>query len=293
MRYRSETGERWFWRALCLLCFLTAAPMALAHGGLHEQIARLTRQIAKDRRNPELYLKRGELHRVHRDWSAALADYTQAAKLAPALIEVDFCRGRMLLEANRPKAAKPVLDRFLAERPDHAEALITRARALAKLAQHEAAAADYARAIALLPNPKPDYYLERAKVQTAAGSTHLDTALRGLDEGIKKLGSVAALQLAAIELELEQKRWDAALARLERLAGQSPRKEVWLQRRGQILLRAGRASEARAAFAASLRAIESLPQRLRQTKAIADLEKQVRSALESESLNAGRGDEFL
>jgi tetratricopeptide (TPR) repeat protein len=283
-----KPGRQCLWFGLSLALGLAWPPLALGHGEVHKQIAEVSRQIAKDRGNAELYLKRGELHRVHRDWNAALADYVRALKLAPALIEVEFCRGRMWLEANRPRQARLALDRFLARRPDHPEALVTRARTLEKLGRHAAAAADYTRAIALLPRPKPDYYLERASAQVAADAAHPDVAVRGLDEGIQRLGPLVTLQLAAIELELKQQRWEAALARLDQLAAQSPRQEMWLHRRGKILQQAGRVGEAQAAFTASLKAIESLPPRLRQTRAMMDLEKQVRSALAAQPPRSGK-----
>lgn len=142
---------------------------------------------------------------------------------------------------------------------------------------------DYARALALLPGAKPDHYLERAKAQLAVtGAASVDEALEGLDGGIEKFGPLVTLQLLAIDLELGKRNWDGALGRLDRVAMQSPRKEMWLARRGEILLQAGRAHEAREAFAAALKSIEALPARTRQIRATAKLEKQVRSVLESQ-----------
>ncbi|HKS35910.1 MAG TPA: hypothetical protein VJW76_01885, partial [Verrucomicrobiae bacterium] len=95
---------------------------ASAHGDLHDQIAAVTRQIDRDPTSATPYLKRGELHRVHGNWEAALNDYTHVARLDPDFEAIDFFRGRMLLDADRPKPARECLNRFLAKRPDHAEA---------------------------------------------------------------------------------------------------------------------------------------------------------------------------
>jgi predicted negative regulator of RcsB-dependent stress response len=103
--------------------------------------------------------------------------------------------------------------------------------------------------------------------------------LRGLDEGINKLGPVVTLQLAAIDLELRRKNYDGALARLEQITAQSGRKETWLVKRGEILKLAGRDDEARAAFNAALVAIEALPPAYRQSRAVTALELRARSAL--------------
>ena len=107
----------------------------------------------------------------------------------------------------------------------------------------------------------------------------VDEALRGLDEGLRRLGPLTTLQLFAIDFELANNRYEAALARLETITAQSPRKEPWLARRGEILEQAGRAAQARLAYEQALAAIESLPARHRTTEATAKLEAQIRAAL--------------
>jgi len=258
---------------------ITLALPTRAHEGLHEQIADVTAQIKREPKNASLYLKRGELYRLHREWDSAFADYSRAEKLNPRMDEVNFGRGRAYLEAGKPEQAKIWLDRFLIAKPGHVDALITRGRVLVNLNQGIAAAADYSRAIEQLAKPKPEYYIERAQALVAGGRN--EEALSGIDDGVKKLGPIVTLQLFAIDLELSRKSYDAALSRLEQIAVQSPRKESWLARRGEILLLAKRDAEARQAFTAALAAIEALPQHHRATKATAELERRVRTALSS------------
>ena len=250
-----------------------------AHGDLHEQIAAVTKRIEKDPGNAALFLKRGQLHRMHREWDAAMADLDQASVLDPNLSVVDLARGRTLLEANWPIFAKLTLDRFLAKQPTHADGLVTRARVLVKLNQPVAAAEDLTRAIANQSEPEPYLFIERAQALASAGDDRLEEALRGLEEGVKKLGPLVTLQLPAIELELKRKRYEAALSRLETIAAQSPRKETWLTRRAEILVQAGRLTEARAARMDALAAIESLPPSRRQDKTSLELEARLRAEL--------------
>jgi tetratricopeptide (TPR) repeat protein len=252
-----------------------ALPSA-AHQGLHEQIDAVAARIEREPGNARLYLQRGEFHRLHRDWEAALADYRRAEELDTRLDLVKFARGRMYHDADRPQDARVWLDRYIAARPDHVEALVTRARVLVKLEERAAAIRDYSHAIELLARPNPEHYIERARALMQLGSEH--EALTGLDEGIRRLGPVVALEELAIELEVRQKRYDAALSRLEQISARSPRKERWLARRGDILLVAGRGDEARESYRAALTAIESLSPRQRATKAIAELESRVRAA---------------
>lgn len=47
--------------------------------------------------NAELILRRGELHRVHRNWANALADYQRAKDLNNKLVTVELAIGQMYL----------------------------------------------------------------------------------------------------------------------------------------------------------------------------------------------------
>jgi len=94
-----------------------------------------------------------------------------------------------------------VLDRFLRQQPRHVDGLITRGRLLAGIGARLGAAKDFTAALALAPVPEPELYLERAQV-LAGDERYLQAALRGLDEGIKQLGPLVTLELAAIDLEL-------------------------------------------------------------------------------------------
>ena len=258
---------------LVAICVALLPSFAYAHEGLHEQIAAITAKIKRDPKNASLYLQRGELHRLHRDWARAAADYDRAEHLQPGLQIVDLARGKMLFDSGKLQRAKLKLDHFLTMQPAHYEGLITRARVLAKLGDRVNAAKDFTQALSLSSAPEPELYLERAGVQ------HVDEALRGLDEGINKLGPLVTLQLAAVDLELRRKNYDGALVRLDQITAQSQRKETWLVRRGEILKLAGCAEEARAAFNAALTAIESLPPAHRQSRSVSALELRARSAL--------------
>ncbi len=97
---------------------------------------------------------------------------------------------------------------------------------------------------------------------------------------MQRLGAIVTLDVMAIELELAALRYDHALARVDRLATQGGRPEAWLARRGQIMERAGRREEARAAYRAALTALDSVPPSRRRVRATVDLENQLLSALE-------------
>ena len=245
------------------------------------QIVEVTKEIEQSPRTPELYLRRAELHRAHGAWDEAQADYDQAFALDPKLPMIDLARGRMFLDANWPLSCKTAVDRFLAKNPNHSEGLIVRARALVKLNQRLDAAKDYTKAIATTPDGRPELFLERAQALAAEGKDHVDDAIKGLDEGIKIMGPLVTLNLYAMDLEAENGRYEAALKRLDGVMTKAPRKETWLERRGNILRRAGKPAEARKAYEAALEAMKSLPPARRNVPAMVELQKRLRSNIES------------
>jgi len=208
---------------------LLLSAVASAHLDPELQIADVTRRLQREPGNAVLYLKRGDLHRSLRRWDLALSDYDRTAALNPTLAVVDLARGKTLLEAGRAEHARLALDRFLGRQPGHPEGLVARAQAQASLGHFQSALDDYNQALLRHPAPRPEYYLERAKLQPPGA------ALRGLDQGIARLGPVVTLELAAIDLDLELRNYDSAVARVDRIAAQAARQDHWLARRAEIL----------------------------------------------------------
>jgi predicted Zn-dependent protease len=248
-----------------------------AHGELEIRIAALSRQIATNSTDARLYLERGELHRLHQDWPAATADFDQAAQLDTNLTTVGLVRARLLADSGRAKDAGEAYNDYLKQVPRDGVALIERARIRARLDALEAAHADYTAAISFLPEPQPEYFIERAELSVRRGDR--DQAISGLDEGLRRLGVIVTLQSRAMELELERKNYDEALRRLETIIGLAKRPELWLEKKGQILHMAGREPEAMAAFHRSLEAVGKLPLRLQTTPQMEGLKERVRHVM--------------
>jgi tetratricopeptide (TPR) repeat protein len=251
----------------------------LAHADIVERIADLDRAIAQHPNEWALYLKRGELHRLHRNWAAALEDYDRAERIATELPDIHFYRGRMWYEAGEPEAARAALDRFLTLRPNHVDALITRSRVLAELGNYLAGAKDLTRAIAVSKTPTPELYLERARHLAAAGPSYVSQALSGLDEAIALLGPLVTLINYAVELEVTHGRPVGALARLDLLPKRIAGQPHWLAWRGDLLMAAGKQEDAKEAYLAGLQAIERLPETRRKTRAMSALESKLRTGL--------------
>jgi predicted Zn-dependent protease len=272
--------RKWRTALFAVTCQITLfLPLSVAaHPEIEAQVEIVTKQIEREPGNAALFIKRGQLHHTHRDWERALRDFDRAAELDPNAHIVHLRRGETLLEAGRPGDTKQALDKFLGFNGDHAAANVLRARALVQLGAVDEAIADLNSAIERSARPKPDWYLERARL-SATQVERIDEALRGLDEGLARLGALVTLETLAIDLELRRGRHDAAVARIDKLVSRMPRKEHWLVQRAGVLADAGRVSEARDSLSAALTAINTLPASRRRTKAVLDLEAQARASL--------------
>ena len=252
---------------------------ASAHEDVLIQIERITLQMRQEPARAVLYFRRGELHRMHQDWTEARQDLERAVELDPALSAAVLALGRLGNQCGDARYAKKYLDRFLAAEPDHGEALMERGRANAQLGDAAQAVDDFNRGLEHLETVRPENFIERADVLRS--QRRQEEALRGLEEGVRRLGPALPLQLVLVDLEIEMARIDAALARLDAIARTSERQDLWLVRRGEILRQAGRRGEAHRAFASAIASIEALPDARRRTKFTRDLESTARAGLEA------------
>jgi tetratricopeptide (TPR) repeat protein len=270
-----------------VVALLALASNLQGHGDLHEQIDAVTAKLETGPPTADLYFKRAELHRLHEEWQAAAFDYDRAERLGPNLIGVRLGRGKMLWGAGRLEDAKSELNAVLAVEPQHIDALITLGRVESKSGNHLAAAETFGRAIARSPRLDPDIYMEKAEALVAAGESHIDKAVECLDEGIAQLGKLPSLGLRAVDLQVRRKRFDDALKRLDALSAGAPRKEGWLERKGDILAEAGKMEEAREVYHAAKQEIAKLPNHLRGTKSARELAERVENKANGQGERAG------
>lgn len=250
---------------------------ASGHGELHDRIAELGAQIDRHPDDATLYFRRAEMRRLHQEWTEAEDDYRKAATLNPNLAAVRLGRATLRLDCGHPAEAEKLATDYLREAPGQSDGLLLRARARAAQGRVNEAARDYDDSLASQPTATPDVYLERAALLASAMPPRRAEALRGLEEGLRRLGPLLTLQEKAVELEVADGRLDAALARIEDVLIAQPRHLEWLAKKWRLLASAGRSDEAAAARAATLSALEALPPRRRLLPAMAELERRVRA----------------
>jgi tetratricopeptide (TPR) repeat protein len=263
--------------ALILSMLVLSAP-AGAHSGIHDRLQAATRTIAETPHAGDPYIRRAYLLAEHGDWAAAFADLDQAVKYAAEADEIAYHRAELLYreatqtdDAALRRLAFDLVQSYLKIHPEHVEALLLRARLNQALGRPEAAPADYAHALRIIPTPTVGLYLEYARALQALG--HDRDALATLQAGLADYSSPPpALIDAAIGLARSVGEPRIALrwfARKPALLRGLPN-EMMLQ--GDLLRAAGDEEQAQAVYRAALRHWSELPPRRRALPAFRDLD---------------------
>ena len=277
MRRRTTIPPRSAAAAAAVAALVGCAGIAAAHEEILVQIAKIDERLAQGESSADLYLKRGELYRLHEEFARAFADYDQAESIDPQVEGLALERAAAFLETAEPAKALPILDKVLQGTPQHAPALTLRARGKAALGFPAEAAADLTKAIAATAEPRPDQYVERAQIQLSLPEGGPEAALAGLEEGIAHFGAAGlTLHEFALQIELDLGRQDAAAARAAKIVASQPANLRWHLRHAEILADLGRGGEAKAAAAEALERIEALPPARRRSAAMAEMEAKFR-----------------
>lgn len=251
---------------------------ALAHGDVHESIVAVTAEIEKSPQQADLFIRRASLHRAHQDWARALADLEQAQKLDPSQTALDLPRGELLTELAKFKEAEVLLTRFRDAYPASPRGWAALGRLNAQQLKWDAAAADYGKAVELTQPPDPHLYLNQVEALRGAGK--LEDAGRVLDGAITVLGNLPSLVQPAVDIAIERKTWDRAVQLLDDAAAASVRKERWLMKKGEVLEKAGKFTEALETFRRALAEFETLPPNRRGVAAMIAFEQGLRTSIE-------------
>jgi tetratricopeptide (TPR) repeat protein len=268
--------KKWF----CSV-FLLVAGLAWAHPELESQIESLTQQIASNPDSPanvNRYIRRGELHRLHKEWDDAIADYDKAQSLKPALSpEIKICRGQLEYDRGDYSKALVHLDEYLETNQRNDQAFALRASVWKELGRPAEAAQDLESAFTL--NPNVDYCLNRTDFLESDGQDK--QALTAVRAGLKSLGDLQVLEEKALDLEVKQGLWPDALKRVNRLLARAARKERLLEKLGDIYKAQDKLEPAKTAWTKALAALDRLPESQAGTDAMAELRDRLKTKLEN------------
>lgn len=268
-------------RLPCLLVVLVLMAamtrVTRGHGAYHEQLAQVDEELAVKPGDTALLLRRAALHVEHEDWKAALVDLESAERLGAPAAELALPRGQALLLGGFHAHAEATLAAYLTSHEADVKALTAHARALTNLGRHAEAVQDYRRALRATTEPGEDLILEAA----AAFAAHdaLDEAVETLRQGLAQQAASPALLAQSLQYELAARHFDAALTRVDALQKSAVRPEPWMARRARILAQAGRAVDARTAWAALRDRLLALPSLERGTALTAQILAEAQAAL--------------
>lgn len=278
-------------RSLAVGLWLSAG-IASAHGPVHEQLARIADRLAENPAQAELHLQRASLLLDHGDFELARGAVDQAMALEPRLrLQCGLLRLQIELNAGATERVIDLAASYLREFPESGDGWLALARASSRLGRDRGQAVHaYDRAITLIAHARPQHFVERYRAVIANEALDYENALRGLDEGVRRLGPIVSLQLPAIELEVARGDFEAALRRLATLQAQSRRQEIWLVQRAEILVAAGQTDAARHELHTAREALASVPASRRETpwfvalaERVSTLEQKIEDSLEEPS----------
>jgi tetratricopeptide (TPR) repeat protein len=238
-----------------------------AHDGIHARLSRLDVALADQPDQPELLVRRADLHRRHDEATLAWADLRRARALPGGRDHVLIVEAELARDLGWWQLARRRIAEHLTAHPDDVDGQVLHAELLSGLGDHEAAAAAYRRALAGQASGSPELYLAASATLKAGGAGGTLAALALIEEGLGRMGSQVNMQLEAVTLLAALGRLDEALERLEELARISPRPERWLVQRGDLLWDAGQGAAARAAYLNAIRALNSGARRRSHTAA--------------------------
>lgn len=229
-------------------------------------MAKVNARLAESPEDGGLWFQRAFLNLEHEDVAQALADLEKAEALAPGKLPTLFLKGRALEMTGNFIEARTALDAQILRFPEDGRSYAARAQVLEKLELAELSLADYRTALAKTADANPDLLQPAAVAMAKYG--HREEALEILETGIKRLGGIPSLVSKAIEIELDAGQFDSALARVVRAEKSALRPEPWMVQRAEVLARAGRVRESRAAWQSLISHLIALPEPERESHAM-------------------------
>jgi len=229
-------------RAHMLLCLgLLLATRAGAHPGHDAQLEAINKALAAAPEEQALYLQRGNIHVEIGHYSEALQDFNRARELGPEE-RVDLAESVMHYRKGDRATATRLVDKHISRFPNDPGGYEHRALIARADGNHAQALADLRRYFALRERPNPGLYVSAARMLQEDG--RIADAIEVLDLGMEQLGTIPQLQRYAIELELERSKLEAAIVRTESLRSPLKDSASWKLDMADLLLAAGRNSEA-------------------------------------------------
>jgi tetratricopeptide (TPR) repeat protein len=176
--------------------------------------------------------------------------------------------------------AVPHLRKWVEKHPDGTDERLALAQACMGAKQWTNAIQEFSTVLASSAEARAQVLLDRAQCQQQAGDSATNI-LKGLDEGIARIGPIPQLVRHAAEVELLRGAVEAAVARIGVLAERSERTERWLFEQGELFRRGGRLEDAQRCYSNAIVVLESLPPKFQRSLLSVELRRELEARLVS------------
>jgi len=251
-----------------------------AHGDFHERLQKVTAEINMNQDSAFLFFKRGKLYFHHDEYPAALKDLQQATILG---LDDKFCDlffAKTYQQLDSLDLALLYIEKI--ERKDTANvvALKTKAQIYFNKREYQLSALTYEEVITKSRRTIPENYLEAATswelLKTELGKAN---ALSILQQGIAQLGPLFTFYREIRELHIRSKDFEKALVVQKNIIELSNRKETAFYKAAEICLLFDNKEAAREYLSLGLEAVNTLPNRLKNNKAVITLQQKMENIL--------------
>lgn len=264
---------------LIILC-ICVSEHCLAHGDISKRIKQISTSITLHPDSLLLYYQRGVLYTQHGDYELALNDFKVCEQLnyTNTFLQLDIAK--VLFYLKNYHKAMPLVEEIICNEPTNIFALQLKAEILKAQKMYTEAAFYFEDALFNNSSPIPEKYIIISEMWQL--SKHLDAncnALKILEEGIKKLGPLFVLKKEIINFHLKNGDLADAIKIQEEIVKSLNRKEHSYYDLALMKIDLGRNESAQNDLNLALKAVEQLPQKAKNTRAIGELTQKIKQLL--------------
>lgn len=266
---------------IILLSTLFATSVAVAHPVHQQRIEILSAKITNEPQNSRYLLERGDVYLEENNWALAEADFLNAAKIDPSSGRSDFHFAKLWQFRGDSQKSLQFLDDALKKDENLIAAKLFRTKVFAARAEYNSAAEQLSQIISTTTSPLPDLFLKRDSYFAQDPSSSTQKRIEGLRQGTTLLGPLVVLVSKIVALETESGNFQQAIADIETLPLKLRKHPRWLVKKGHLLSKAGRKTDAKKVYLEANQRISAMPAQRQGTKAIRRLQIELEESSET------------
>lgn len=240
-----------------VLLTVLLTPCLYAHGLSHQRMHVLDHKIEDYPKDPTLYIRRGRIFQETKRWDEALFAFAKALQIDPTFYKAFYWQGNVFLRKGDYEQAEKALQKYLNQKPDSPAGHSAIAKVYTKLDDNLKAADHLDLAIKNDNNPPPQVYLERAQVLFKVHPIPDGRIYKGLNEAIKKHGSISTYLELLINLNINTKNYLQAIIWIDKLPANLNRTPRWLIKKAELEVLKGDPNNAIKFYQMSIKTIKN------------------------------------